>query len=611
MGTYDQVPGSLISAVGARWWLVALCAILVAATAGLLSSRQEKRYEATAELLFRNDTAPDQSLQSVFGLASTATTPDPTRTAATNVALVSLGTVSDMTARAVGQQLTAGEVQSEVAVQSVGQSDLVSITATDPSPTRAATLANTFARQFIVFRQNIDRAVIESAINGIQDQLNALSPPLRTAAVGQGLTSRLNKLLALAQLQNGNAELVQSAALPSAPALPRTKLNLLGGGILGVILGIGLALFLYRIDRRMRSPADLSMVYALPLLGVVPYTRELRSRRRSLVRTSPPLPIADANGAASTNGAALPAQTAEAFRAIRARLRYINRGPELRSVLVTSADRGEGKSTIAWQLARVIAMTRRHRVLVLEADLRRPAFARVHGLRATPGLSEVLTHDVAAESAIQHVDVVSERSVASAVAGFDDTFDWTRAETFLDFMSLADVERARRADADGEPAAYPLVAKRNPTMDVLVAGASPNNPSDLLEGEELPALLHELSERYDFIVFDAAPGPVVSETFPLATQADGVIIVGSLPHTSKDAACVLRSQLDQLGAPVLGVVANNARRPAEAYDAAVRQELGADATVSETTTDNELDAIASAPRSGLWIGGRKSKGGEE
>lgn len=606
---------TLVGILRRRWWLVVLCAAVGAAAAGLVSGMQQKQYRASAQLLFRNDTAPDESLQSVFGLPTSATAPDPTQQAATDVALVSLATVADMTAKAIGHHLTGSEVGSEVTVTAVGQSNLASITATSASPTLAARLANTFAKQYIVFRRHADRLVITQALRGVQARLNTLSPQLRGTPTGQQLENQELKLSALAGLQTGDAEVVQTAAVPSAPALPKTKLNVAAGGLLGLILGIALAMVFYMLDGRAKSPEELAELYGLPILGAVPRTGELRD---------------EARGVGENGRTVLSAPAADAFRAVRARLRYFNLDRDLSSVLVTSATRGEGKSTIAWHLASVIAMTGR-KVLLVETDLRQPVFARVHGLRAAPGIAEVVMRGVPVETAIQHVGesaadapIYDKREVAAArthggqalwhrpsareyatgdpAGGNDqDTVEWDEAldgwadgtmlidyaELDPDALSNGDVDRDGETDSDQDASVDPAGAGR-PRMDVLVAGAPLSNPSDLLERNATSELLQDLVDRYDFVILDAPPGAVVSDTFPLINQVSGVIIVSSMSHASKDAAKQLRSQLERVNAPTLGVVVNNVRRshlhtPAFGQTAAIPPEP----TIAKPWTDHD------------------------
>src|SRR4051812_7405178 len=200
---------SLLSSVRRRIGVVLLCLVIVPAAALALSLTEQKQYSASASLLFRDP----QFDQKLFGSTVVSSPTDPTREAATNVQLVSLQVVSARTAKALHNRRTADQVQSEVAVSPAGQSDVVSVTATDPEPAVAAELANTFAREFIAFRRDADRSKIASAQQLVQVQLAKMSSSQRSGKQGNALKQRAEQLQILAALQTGNAELVQPATV--------------------------------------------------------------------------------------------------------------------------------------------------------------------------------------------------------------------------------------------------------------------------------------------------------------------------------------------------------------------------------------------------------------
>jgi Mrp family chromosome partitioning ATPase len=538
---------SLIRIALRRWWLIGLCVVLGAVAAGAYSVTKEKEYTATADVLFREDTQPDQSVQSVLGLPPPSIAPDPTQEAATNVALVSLAPVAGMTARTLGHGLSAGQVATEVSVGEVGQSNVITVAATDPSPGEAAALANTYAREIVAFRQNVDRSLVTSAILGVQDRLGNLPATQRSGRAGQTLRTQLSQLNVLAGSQTGDVQVVQTASVPSAPSSPRTKLNVAAGAVLGLLLGIALALLLHRVGRPVESPTELANAYGLPVLGVVPRTRELAltgRRAHQRFRLADAARTPERNGTSSKKNPVLPARAADAFRDVRTILRYAHPDRDLRSVLVTSANRGEGKSTVAWQLARVVALQPNRRALVLECDLRRPVLAHAHGLRAAPGLVDVLSGAVALSTAVQTLDASTEEPEES-------DFDLMNSLSLEPLGQLEPEQPVGNGSHSGLP---------RPQMDVLVAGSPTSNPADLLDSAQMSALLADLATHYDFIVLDAPPCPLVSDTFPLVSQADGVIIVSSMRHASSDAVNTLRDQLELLDAPILGVVVNKAKR---------------------------------------------------
>jgi polysaccharide biosynthesis transport protein len=469
-----------------RIGVVLLCAVLLPAAALVFSLAQEKEYSATASLLFR-DPQLDQKL---FGSTVFAPSTDPAREAATNAKLASLEVVAARTSKALGGQLAPSEISSQIAVEPAGQSDVVSITATDHDPAFAAKLANLFAREFIAFRRDADRSKIASAQDLVQQQITRLTPSERNTAQGTALRQRAEQLQILAALQTGNAELVQPANVPSSPSSPKTVRNVAIALILGLLIGCGLAVLLERLDRRLKDPQQVSDLYGRPVIGAVPESREI--------------------GRTDQGFEDLPTNEAEPMRMLRANLRYFNVDREVRSVLVTSAAPGEGKSTVAKHLASAAASTGES-VLLLEADLRRPTLKTRLRLSGETGLSQVLAGTRSLRSCIEEVDV---------------------------------------AGSGGE----------RRTMSVLASGPIPPNPTDLIESDRMRQVLKAVGAKYDLVVIDTPPTSVVSDAIPLVKSVDGVLVVSRLGKTTRDSSIHLRNQLNNLGAYVLGVVVNSVTR---------------------------------------------------
>jgi tyrosine-protein kinase len=469
-----------------RAGLIALCFVVTGAAAVGFSELQQKQYSTSASLLFRNPGFAED----LFSTTPTPVNPRPEREAATNEKLVGLQVVAERTAKQL-KGLSAEEVASMVSVSSEGEAELVSVTATSRIPAQARRVANEFARQFIAFRADADKSRLLGAKRLADRQFARLSPAERAGVRGESLSRAAEKLGVLASLQTGNAELVQPADLPTSPSSPKPVRNGILGGVLGLLLGIGFAFLLERLNRRLRDPEEAREAFGLPVLGTVPESKAI---------------MASNEGAAA---AELPFVENEAFRMLRASLRYFNVDQAVRSVLVTSHSAGVGKSTVAWNLARVAASS--SKVVIVETDLRNPTLSRQHGLSVGPGLAELLTHQVGLEEAIQ--------SKPLAVGG----------------NSASGGERA---------------------LDVIVSGSLPPNPAELIESQAMREALSRLVERYELVVIDTAPVGVVSDAFPLLRKVDGVIAVARMGKSTRDSAERLREQLGRLEAPVLGIVAN-------------------------------------------------------
>jgi capsular exopolysaccharide synthesis family protein len=461
-----------------------LCVLLVPAATILVSVLQKKEYSARAVLLFR-DPQLDQKL---FGSSFVQSETDPTRQAATNLDLVSLQRVAALTASHL-PGVTQAQVSSAVNVSGMGQADLVSIDATERSARFAARLANIFATTYIAFRRDADRATIQSAEVPLRRQLAALPVGARFGPLWQSLQTRLSQLKVLSSLQTGNAELVQPAQVPSSPSSPKLVRNGALGIFFGIVLGIALVLVAEALDRRLRDPAEVEQTFERPLLAAVPENSALTKSDLAL------LSVPDAGR--------------EAFRMLWANLRYFSLSRDIRSVLITSADRDDGKSTVAWGLA-VAAASAGSRTLLIEADLRNPSFAKRFELPSHDGLTNVLAGEVTLAQAAMRLPLpLTEEDVTP-----------TRA------------------------------------MDVLLAGPRPPDPTDLLQSPRMSNFLREAEDQYDLVLIDTPPAAVVSDAIPLITMARGVIVVSRLGKSVREHAHRLRRQLDHLEAPVLGVVVN-------------------------------------------------------
>jgi polysaccharide biosynthesis transport protein len=478
---------ALVAMLRRRLLVVLICAIGVPAFALVYSALQEEQYTAEAFLLFR-DPALDQKL---FGSTFLQPSRDPDREAATNLRLVSLDAVAARTAQATPGDLRADEIAQKVDVAAAGQSDVASVKATDPAPAVAARLSNTFAEEYIEFRREADRSKIREAQELVQRRLDALTDSELEGRRGRSIQERAEELQTLASLQTGNAELVQRAEVPDSPSSPNTMRNVALGVVLGLLLGAGLAFLLERLDRRVRDPKEFEDLLDRPLLASIPQSRVLAT-----------------SGPAHENG--LPPGEQEAFRMLRANLRYFSVDRPVRSVLVTSAAPGDGKSTVSWNLALAAAGTGA-KVLLMETDLRHPSLAASGAqLAAAPGLSTVLAGQLEFPEAVQTINVPSQTG-----GGFSDR-----------------------------------------TMDVIAAGPLPPNPVDLIESDRMRTLLREAEEHYDLVVLDTPPTSIVSDAIPLIREVSGVIVVTRLGKSTRESVSHLRSQLDNLNAPVLGVVVN-------------------------------------------------------
>jgi receptor protein-tyrosine kinase len=472
-----------------RKLVILLTFLGVTGAALALSLSKEKQYTASSSLLFR-DPAIDRTLFKTYPPPNVDTATE----AATNERLVKLPAVAQRTAKRLGGgPITSALVFSKIKVARQGQAQLLSVVATDHNPVFAAQLANTFAAEYINWRRDADRAIINRARQDIRRQLNAVAEPNH-----QTLLRSIQNLGVIAALQTGKAEQVSTAKPPSTPSSPKPVRDGILGAMMGLILGVSLALLVDRLDRRIKDPQELEETYNIPVIGAIPDSKALRETK------------------SMTDGELTLVPEGEAFRKLRARLRYFNVDRDIRSIVITSATAAEGKTVVASHLALAAAMGGQTKVLLLEADLRKPSLVGRFELAPMPGLSELLTHDVGIPEVIQRIPVASAFNGAA-------------------------------------------------TLDVIVAGAIPPNPAELMESRKMGDLVDQLTGMYDLIVIDTPPVSVVSDAMPLVPLVSGVVVVSWIGKETRDAAMHLRRELESLSAPTLGVVVNRVKAGTDGY----------------------------------------------
>jgi polysaccharide biosynthesis transport protein len=334
--------------------------------------------------------------------------------------------------------------------------------------------------------------------------------PTLAADVATDFTEELVDYTKRIESFDGRAEVVSTAEPPDEPVSPRSVRNTLIGALAGLLIGIVVAFAWERLDHRVRAARELDRILGVALLARIPKSGalELDPRLREL-----------------------PAADAEHFQMARVSLRYLDLDDELRTVLVTSPDAGDGKTTVSFCLA-VVAAISGERVLVIEADMRRPGLA---------GLAEP-----------------SSAGLSGVLEG--------------------------RASLDDERVSVEVTVgaeRETGVVDMLLAGPAPANPTRLLESAAMAELLDEASEAYDLVLIDTPPASFLPDAVPLVGQVDGVVIVSGLGRDNWDQVEELRDHLRDLDAPVIGAIANFARSPDESY---FRYILDHEAAVAEAGT---------------------------
>jgi capsular exopolysaccharide synthesis family protein len=342
--------------------------------------------------------------------------------------------------------------------------------------------AQTLKRDAVEFKN------LQSDVQKRRETLNALL----TRQNEMALTTRLKDMDAT----SSNIRVVDRARPATAPFRPNKKLNLLLGLIVGVGIGIGAAFFLDSIDNTIASPAEISRLVGLPVLAVVPHHgaatgRSARRQEPALAETVELVAHRDRS-----------APTSEAYRELRTAILLSNPGHPPRQIMVTSALPEDGKSSTAMNLAVVLAQSGR-RVLLVDADLRRPRLHKVFGIDSARGLS-----------------------------------------VYLSGLEVDPLSLAQRTAIDG--------------LDVVVSGPVPPDPSELLNSTTFATMGPQfLAGGYDHIVYDSPPALAVADPVIISSVVEATIIVAREGRTPRESLQRAVAKFIQAGTRPIGIVLND------------------------------------------------------
>jgi polysaccharide biosynthesis transport protein len=313
----------------------------------------------------------------------------------------------------------------------------------------------------------------------------------------EGLLEKLKEAGVSAGLRSNNFRIVDIARVPTGPIEPNIPRNLSFAFMLGLTSGVGLAFLLEGLDNTVRTTEQAQMISGLPPLGMIP----LGSRSAREGASAKRLVIATSKEAVELITQVRPqSQMAESYRALRTSLLLSNLGAPPKVIMVTSALPQEGKTTTSINCAVVLAQ-KGIRVLLIDADLRRPSIHKTLGMGPRSGLSNVLTGSATLENAITRSPIL-------------------------------------------------------PNLDVLPAGTPPPNPAELLASTNMRDVLQELRGHYDHIVVDTPPTLSVTDAVVLSPRADAIVLVIRSGQTTKQALRRSRDILMQVNAKVSGVLLN-------------------------------------------------------
>ncbi len=381
--------------------------------------------------------------------------------------------LAEVVVRNTRAPITASELSEKTETKILPDTRLIEVTVTDPSPTKAQTYVNQMVNSFV------------------RDEGNMFG--------GGGPIT---------------ASVFEPALKPTTPVSPKPVQNGIIGGLLGLMIGIGVAFVLEQLDTTLRNKEDVEKIMApIPVIATIPLSPT--AKERTIFMES------DANS-----------PQAEAIRILRTNIQFFSVDKPISRVLVTSPFAGDGKTTVAINLAVGMAALGSS-VLLLETDLRKPVLAKYFGDPHSPGLSDVLSGQASLSEAIRR--------------------------------------------------------SRIPNLSVIMAGPTPPNPSELLGSERMVDLIDTVSKTVDIMVLDTPPALPVTDAAVLAPHMDGVILVVRAGQTHAHKALDVAKNFERHDVRVLGVAINGVERETDGgyyYRYAYRHEAERDGGRKRSKSEN-------------------------
>ena len=505
--------GFYVEVLRERIWIVVGTFVLTLAVAVAYLITADKVYEGEAQVLVSPLASDDPVLASLPVIHSSS---DPTRDVETASELVTSPGVAALVQEELGTSRSPRSLLSDVSAEPVAQSSLIAITAQGSTPEEAADLANAFARSLVRERSQALHQSVEKRIEALQAQ----------AAAGDSADAN-TQIQSLELLRSGpdpTLTFTTEAVAESGPVSPRTTLTLAAAGLGGIVLGIVAAFAAQTLDPRLRREEQLRHRYRLPILSRVPREPGRRPNRPlGPASVSPPV--------------------REAYRTLRANLSVGRRRPgHPQTILITGSAPSEGKTTTAINLAASFALAG-SRVVLIEADLRRPAIARALGIKVDRGIAASLLENVSLEDAL-----VTTTPFGSNL-----------------MLLLADYEGGWM--------------------------------SELFSLRAAQRLIEDAREIADYVIFDSPPLTAVVDTLPLARQVDDVVIASRIGITRLDRLHELGELLASNDIAPTGFVLIGVPSPASSYYYYYEPE-GAEAADDETGDGRDAEPAdrPSAPR---------------
>jgi capsular exopolysaccharide synthesis family protein len=518
-----------------RWRLIVICFMLVGLGTFIGSKLQTHVYQSSVIVEVALRSSNNQSSDYTNLLASDQLVQTESQLAVSNPVLREVASHY--------QGLTAEQLSKNVTSSVKLNTQLFEIDVLDPSPTRAAILANDVAATLIKQRleltqqdNNRSQQQIQQDLDSTQHQIDTIIAQIATLKADPNKQPQVASLQTqvaglqqhysqwqtlLAQLefteaQNGDFLRVAQPAQPgTSPVRPQVLLNTAFGLVAGLLLGMVLAVLFEQLDTRVRTSEALADLLGWPMLGTVWSIPSSKHKKENVINP----------GGNSAN--------VESYRILRANIGFSSLDKPLRSLVVVSALPNDGKSTIAANLAIFMAKAGKNTLLV-DADLRHSAVHEEFGLHA------------------------DKMGLTNAVLAFSFSMqDALKIHSNNYAHTLQPTGTLPTSNPSLKPFIHPVEI---PNLWVMPAGPLPPNPSELLDSKAMERLTQVLANcGAEIVIFDSPPLLGLSDTSILASKMDGTIVVTDITRAKKGNLKQMKAILEQSGANVLGFVVNKQR----------------------------------------------------
>ena len=482
-----------LRAVRHRWKVIALIALLALGASLALSLTAEKQYDATVDILLREQ----EPANTLLDPGATAASSDVERELNTNVELIKVTSTAKTVRERIGLDISIEDLLDKVRTETSAESNVVALTARDPDPVVAARIANEFANAYASFRLASARRRYTEAASLAERQLLELSAEERESQQGRELQTRQRELEIAGALQTGGVEIVRPAEVPREPARPRPVLSGVLGLFLGLLLGLCVAIGRELFDRRLKDEQTVESFFELPIVGAIP-----RPPRRGV----------DDHVQQEAYGLLAANLRLSGAHAVEPRGRRDRAADASQVLMITSPGPGEGKTTVSFGLARACARLGLTAILI-EADLRRPAFGRFADISESQGLTSVL----------------------EGRSEIEDELVWLDPDTLV----------PRPEGYEGRLAMLPCVVP-------------PANPQLVLSQPAMRTLVESAKAIADVVVIDTAPVGTVNDPITMSRLVSSVVLVARLNQTTKDAGRRALRVLRNVEIGLAGVVVTDA-----------------------------------------------------